>query len=48
MEKNLRAEGVQRGKVGGTLIPTQFEVEEIFVALPFFLLSLLLLPHYKC
>lgn len=35
MEKNLRAEGVQRGKVGGTLIPTKFEVEEIFVALLF-------------
>lgn len=46
VDKNLRAEGVQRGKVGGTLIPTHFKVGEICVAL---LLSpsLLCFPHYK-
>lgn len=35
MEKNLRAEGVQVGKGGGTLIPTRFKLET-FVALLFY------------
>lgn len=36
MKKNLRAEGVQIGKGGGALIPTQFKLEETCVALLFY------------
>ena len=50
MEKNVRAEGAQAGKMRGTVRSKQFNMEEIFWGFAFSLLVCLSSepPHSKC
>lgn len=45
MEKNVRAEGAQAGKIRGTVISKQFKMEETFWGFAFCLLVSLLSLH---